>query len=222
MDRLNRSDLLDELLGTYLKIPVAMYWEKATGLPFPDRFENARAEFQGVATAWLNLEQIVCRARNVRFVHGLPPRLLLEDPSVELALGQAELDRWLNRFELPYRLELGAEALVVHTEIAGFPVAKFETRIDVVGGWFVLKPKSASLFGMPGYVSSIFRSYLPIPPLSSESRLSGITHAPGSLRIKFSLDDFEEEVSPGLLIRLRKRFFPVADQISDMLRPNPG
>lgn len=217
MENQKRSDLLDELLGSYLKIPVTLYWEKASGLPFPDRFEGARAEFQGIATAWLNLEQIVCQAQNVRFIHGLPARLALEQPSVELALGQAEVDRWLKRFELPYRLELGADGLVIHAEIAGFPVAKFETRIDVVGGWFVLKPKSASIFGMPSYVSSIFRSYLPIPPLSSESRLEDIVHAEGSIRLKFALDDFEEEVSPGLLTRLRKRFFPIADQISDML-----
>ena len=219
MQNQNRSQLFDELLGSYLKIPVAMFWEKASGLPFPDRFEDTRLEFQGVATAWLNLEQIVWHADEVHFQHGLPARIALQNPAIELVVGQQELDRWLGRFDLPYRLELAADALIVHTEIAGFPVAEFETTLQVVDGWFVLKPKRATFFGMPAYVSSMFRSYLPIPPLSPEARLVGIEHAPGTLSLRFGLDDFEEEVSPGMLDRLRKRFFPIVEQISGFMGP---
>lgn len=210
----NRSDLIDELLSSYLKMPVMMHWEKSGGLPFPDRFENSRVEFQGIATEWLELEKIACVARETRIVHGFPARLMLSDPALEITIGQAALDKWLKRFQLPYRLELGDESLVVHTEIAGFPVAEFETTLEVVGGWFVLKPQRASFFGVPGYVSSIFRTYLPIPPLSRESRLSAIHHAPGTLMLRFSLGDIEEEVTPGVLMRLRRRFFPLVDQLA--------
>ena len=136
----NRSELIDELLRSYLKVPVTMYWERATGLPFPDRFDNARLEFQGVATAWLNLEKFVCRADEVRIRHGLPAKMAMTGPSIELVVGQVELDRWLSRFDLPYRLEFGEDSLIVHTEIAGFPIAEFETSLDVTDGWFVLKP----------------------------------------------------------------------------------
>lgn len=215
----NRSDLIDELLTSYLKIPVLMSWDRASGLPIPDRFENARVEFQGIATSWLELQQIVCDAREVRLVHGLPAKLCLTTPGIEIAIGQNELDRWLSRFQLPYRLELGEEALVVHTEIAGFPIAQFETSIEVEGGWFVLKPKRAALFGVPGYFSSMFRNYLPIPPISSESRLTGVSHAPGLLRLRFEMNDFEEEITPGLLLRLRKKYFPVIDQLSGWVAP---
>lgn len=210
----NRSDLVDELLSSYLKMPVNMRWEKASGMPFPDRFENSRVEFQGIATEWLDLEKIACLARETRIVHGLPARLTLVEPALEITLGQSALDRWLKRFQLPYRIELGADALVVHTEIAGFPVAEFETTIEIVGGWFVLKPQRASFFGLPGYVSSIFRTYLPVPPLSRESRLAAISHAPGSLTLRFALSDIEEEITPGVLQRLRRRFFPVVDQLA--------
>jgi hypothetical protein len=208
----NRSELIDELLSTYLKVPVMFYWDSASGLPFPDRFTNARAEFQGVATDWLDLERIACVAEKATFRHGLPARLKLENPGLEITIGQKALDRWLKRFQLPYRLELGADALVVHTEIAGFPVAEFETAVEIVGGWFVLKPKRTAFFGVPGYVSSIFQTYLPVPPLSRETRLAGIEHAPGTLTLKFALTSFEEEITPGLLLRLRKKFFPMMEQ----------
>lgn len=216
----NRSDLIDELLTTYLKVPVMMKWETASGLPFPDKFTNTRAEFQGIATEWLNLEHIACTAKQTRLQHGLPARLQLLEPGLEIRVGQMALDNWLKRFQLPYRLELGPEALIVHTEIAGFPVAEFETTIEVVGGWFVLKPKRTSFLGVPGYVSSIFQTYLPVPPLSQESRLTGIEHAVGALTLHFALSDFEEEITPGLLLRLRQRFFPMIEQITGFMSPN--
>ena len=68
----DRSDLIDELLSTYLKVPVMLYWEDASGLPFPDQFTNTRAEFQGIATDGLELERIACVAEKARFVHGIP------------------------------------------------------------------------------------------------------------------------------------------------------
>jgi hypothetical protein len=216
----DRSDLIDELLSTYLKVPVMLYWDEASGLPFPDQFSNARAEFQGIATDWLDLERIVCVAGKARFVHGLPAQLRVERPGLEISIGQKALDRWLKRFQLPYRLELGSDALVVHTEIAGFPIAEFETTVEIVGGWFVLKPKRTSIFGVPGYVSSLFQTYLPVPPLSRDTRLAGIEHAAGRLTLKFALSDFEEEITPGLLLRLRKKFFPMVDQISGMMGPS--
>jgi hypothetical protein len=65
----------------------------------------------------------------------------------------------------------------------------------------------------------MFRFYLPMPPLSKETRLAGIDHEPGRLRLRFGIDDFEEEVSPGLLSRLRKRFFPMIEQLSGYFTP---
>ncbi len=219
MNSKQRSDVIDQLVGSYLTVPVLVTWRDASGLPFPDTFTGARLEMQGLATAWFNLEQIVWRAESVRFIPGLPARIELETPQVELVVGQKELDRWLGQFNLPYRLELAEAGLIVHTEIAGFPLAQFETRLEVTGGWFVLEPKRASILGVPSYVSSLFRSYLPMPPLSREARLSSIEHEAGRLRLGFSLDDFEEEVGPGLLLRLRQRFFPIAEQMSSFFGP---
>lgn len=212
------SELIDQLIGSYLTLPVSFLWREARGLPFPDQFINARLELQGLATAWVNLERIIWRAGEVKFVAGFPARIELTDPSIELVIGQAELDRWLSQFRLPYRLELADSGLVVHTELAGFPLASFETALEVVGGWFSLQPKSASIFGVPSYVPTLFKTYLPLPPLSAETKLSQVGHETGKLKLRFAIDDFTEEVTPGMLTRLRKRFFPVFDQLSGLMK----
>ena len=209
MNNFTSSEILDQLVSSYLKLPVRLFWDGGPLTPFSDTFENARLEFDGIATAWLNLQHVVLHAAQVKVIPGLPVGIRVSDPRIEIAVGQAELDRWMKRFEIPFKLELAESGLIVHTEVAGFPVAQFETQLEVVGGWFVLKPRKASFLGMPGYVSSIFRTYLPLPPLSEETRLTSIEHEPGLLKLTFCSDDFEEEITPGLLARLQRRLLPM-------------
>jgi hypothetical protein len=205
------SIVIDQLVSSYFELPVRIHWRKASGLPFPDHFHDARLELSGLATAWMQLEQVVWLADSVRFVAGFPATVAVKGPKVQIAVGKADLDRWLKRFDLPYRLELGHDALIVHTEIAGFPVAELEARLEVVNGWFVLQPKRASVLGMPNYVAALFRTYLPLPPLSGTIRLDAIAHERERLRLTFALDDFEEQVTPGLLARLQKRLIPTLE-----------
>jgi len=214
----NQSEIVDQLISSYLTIPVQLRWRRAFGVPVPDRYEEAELEFAGLATALLPLERVIWRAAEVQLQPTLPVRMTLTGPSLEIVLGQVEVDKWQRRFQLPYRLELAQDGLIVHTELAGFPVAQFETRLEIEGGWFVLQPQRASLFGVPGYVSSLFRTYLPIPPLSRETKLAGIEHEKGRLKLRFALDDFEEEITPGVFGRIRKRFFPVLEQIATLVR----
>jgi hypothetical protein len=211
MKSLDGSILIDQLVSSYFEQPVRVHWEKASGLPFPDRFEGARLEFAGLATAWMDLKQVVWHADKVRFVPGLPARIEVTGPRVEIAVGQDAIDRWLRRFELPYRIELGADALIVHTEIAGFPLAQLEAKLAIVNGWFVLQPKRASILGVPNYVATLFRTYLPLPPLTGSTRLVSIGHEPGLLRLTFALEDFTEDVMPGMLLRVQKRLLPTLD-----------
>ncbi|MEZ5557877.1 MAG: hypothetical protein R3E86_04940 [Pseudomonadales bacterium] len=202
------SNLIDQLVSSYLELPVSIDWQTAKGIPFPTEFEGARLKFGGLSTSWMDLQQVVWCADRVRFVPGLPAHVQVEGPRVEIAVGQAELDRWLKRFELPYRIELADDALIVHTELAGFPIGEFETRLEVVNGWFVLQPKRASILGVPNYVATLFRTYLPIPPLSRSTRLERIDHKRGQLRVTFRLEDFDEAVTPGLLNRLNQCLRP--------------
>jgi len=202
------STVIDHLVSSYFELPVRVSWRRATGIPFPDHFEQASLELSGLATRWLELRQVAWLADSVRFVPGLPASIRVRGPKVQIAVGKAELEGWLQRFDLPYRLELADDALVVHTEIAGFPVAQLEARLEVVNGWFVLQPKRATVLGVPNYVAALFRTYLPLPPLSGTTRLEAIAHERDLLRLTFGLEDFEEQVTPGLLVRLQQRLIP--------------
>ncbi len=211
MPRDYTSNIIAQIVSSYFELPVRVDWKSASGMPFPDRFEDAQLEFSGLATAWMDLKQVVWRAERVRFVPGMPARVVVTGPRVEIAVGKDELTRWLKRFELPYRLELAEDAIIVHTELAGMPVAELEARLEVVGGWFVLQPKRASIMGVPNYVASLFRTYLPLPPLAGNTRLESIDHEPDVLRMTFVLEDFEEQITPGLLPRLQKRLLPTLE-----------
>jgi hypothetical protein len=205
------SSVIDRMVSSYFELPARIHWRKATGVPLPDHYEQARLELSGLATAWMELKQVVWLADSVRFAAGLPATVQVQGPRVQIAIGKTELDRWLKRFDLPYRLELTDDALVVHTEIAGFPLAELEARLEIVNGWFVLQPKRASVLGVPSYVATLFRTYLPLPPLSGNIQLDAIDHEPDLLRLTFRLEDFEEQITPGLLGRLQKRLIPTLE-----------
>jgi len=220
MNTYSGSSVIDQLVSSYFERPVKVHWERASGLPIPDKFEQARLEFAGLATAWMDLKQVVWHAERVRFIPGLPARIEVTGPKVEIAVGQDALDRWIRRFELPYRIELGADALIIHTELAGFPIAQLEARLAVVNGWFVLQPKRASILGVPNYVAALFRTYLPLPPLTGSTKLVAIGHEPELLRLTFALEDFAEDVMPGMLLRVQKRLMPTLDPtLGGLLNP---
>lgn len=202
------SSTIDHLVSSYFELPVRVHWRSARGMPFPDELDEATLELSGLATAWIDLKQVTWHARHVRFTPGMPASIRVTGPRVTIAVGKEELARWLTRFELPYRLELTEDAIVIHTELAGFPVAELEARLDVVGGWFLLEPRRASILGVPNYLASLFRTYLPLPPLAGDTKLESIHHERDLLRLTFALEDFEEQVTPGLLLRLQKRLLP--------------
>jgi len=205
------SNVIDQLVSSYFELPVRIDWRHASGIPFPDSFDNASLTYSGLATAWMDLKQVVWRAKHVRFVPGMPATVRVTGPQVEIAVGKDELARWLKRFELPYRIELAQDAIIVHTELAGLPVAELEARLEVVNGWFVLQPKRASVLGVPNYIAALFRTYLPLPPLADDTRLESIRHEPDVLRLTFALQDFDEQVTPGLLPRLQQRLLPTLE-----------
>jgi hypothetical protein len=203
-----RSDALDQWLSSDLEMPVRISWEGALSDALRGRLDGVSFEIAGVATAWMPLERIIVHADHARFTPGLPARIRVEAPVVQVTVGQRDLDRWQNGFQLPFKLKLGREGLVVNTEIAGLPISEFETTLEVVRGWFVLKPRRASILGVSNQLARLFRAYLPLPPLSPDARLVGIEHATDRLSLHFGISDFEEEVTPGMLSRIRRRVLP--------------
>jgi hypothetical protein len=203
-----RSDAIDQWLSSYLELPVKLSFEGSMGDALRGTFEGVSVEVAGVATAWLPLERIALRAARATLTPGLPAQVAVTGPSVAITVGQRDLDRWQRRFQMPFRLSLAEKGVIVHTEVAGLSLSEFETGLDVVNGWFVLKPQRASILGIPGQLASWLRAYLPLPPISPEARLSGIDHAADRLTLHFSINDFEEKVTPGMLQRLRKRLLP--------------
>jgi hypothetical protein len=205
-----RSDAIDQWLSSYLEMPVKLAFEGSMGDALRGTFEGVSLEVAGVATAWLPLERIALRAARASLTPGLPAVLSVEEPVVSLTVGQRDLDRWQGRFQLPFKLQLGEKGLIVNTEVAGIALSELETRLEVVNGWFVLRPRSVSILGVPSQIARWFRAYLPLPPVSPEARLTGIDHAAGRITLHFSVSDFEEEITPGMLNRLRKRLLPWA------------
>lgn len=183
-------------------------WQGGASEALRGRFRSPSFEVQSVATAWLPLQRIELRARSARLRPGLPARLAVEAPEVSITVGQADLDQWVGRAGLPFRLRLAESGLVVRTALAGVELSEIETSIEVVRGWFLLRPRRARLLGIPSAAASWFRTYLPLPPLSPEARLVGIDHTLGALTLHFGVDGFEEPLTPGLAGRLRRRLMP--------------
>ena len=203
-----RSDILDQLVGTYLKQPVKASWEGGAADLLRGSFDDARLELGGLATAWLPLEGVVLSARRALLKPGVPARIRIEEPSLLVSVGQRDVTTWMERFQLPFELHLTERGLLARAKIAGFPLGEIEARLEVVGGWFVLQPQRASLLGVPNYAAWLFRTYLPLPPLAAGSKLEEIGHEEGRIRLRFEIDTFEEELTPGLLGRLRRRVLP--------------
>ena len=203
-----RSDLLDELFSRAFERPVQLSWEGGVADSLRGCFPGLSLEVGGAATAWLRLERIRMQARRARLTPGLPGRLAVEAPELSVTVGQRDVDRWARRFRLPFQVRLTESGLLVDAQVAGLAVGELETTLEVVGGWFVLQPRHARLLGLPAGLARWFRTYLPLPPLSPGSRLVGVDHAPEELTLHLGLDGFEEDLTPGLAGRLRRRLLP--------------
>jgi hypothetical protein len=203
-----RSEAIDQWLSSYLELPVKLAWEGGVSDVLRGELDGVHFEVAGVATAWMPIERIAVHADKAQFKPGLPARIKVEAPVVQVTIGQRDLDRWQGGFQLPFKMELAEKGIVVHTEVAGLAISEFETTLEVLRGWFVLKPRRASILGVSCQVARLFRAYLPLPPLSPDARLVGIEHAKGRLSLHFGISDFEEEVTPGMLSRIRRRVLP--------------
>ena len=209
-----RSDAIDQLISAYLKLPARMSWRGALGDSVRGIFEGARLELTGVAVLALPFDRMVFEADRFQFTPGLPARIEASGTRVEVSIDQRQIDRWLRRGRAPFQLRLTSEAIEFRMDLAGFPLSRAQTELAIQGGWFTLKPRRAEFLGLQSRFASLFRAYLPLPRVTPETRITAIRHAPGSLGIQLTLDDFEEEVTMGLVQRVQARLVPFADRSS--------
>lgn len=203
-----RSDAIDHLLSSYLRQPARVSWDGAIGDSMRGIFEGGRLELAGVAIMALPFDRIVFETERFQIHPGMPAQIQVTRPRVEISIHQKQLDRWLKRARAPFSLELTKKAIDFRMEVAGYEVTRAETELAISGGWFILKPRTAEFMGLRSRLASLFRGYLPIPRLAPQTRISAIRHAKGAIRFELALDDFEEEITPGLVDRLQSRYLP--------------
>jgi hypothetical protein len=203
------SDAIDELISTYLAMPARVSWKGALGDSVRGTFVGGRLELAGVAVLALPCQRLVLESERFQFTPGLPARIQAVGPRIEMTIEQAQIDRWLARAKAPFRLALHETGVELAVDVAGFAVTRAMAELCIDRGWFVLRPRRASFLGLDNRLASLFRAYFPMPRLAPETRLSGIRHEQGALVLEFRLDDFEEELRPGLAQRLQQRFLPL-------------
>jgi len=205
-----RSDALDELISSYLKMPAKVSWDGALADSIRGVFEGVRIELAGLAILALPFDQMVFRADRFQFTPGIPARIEAVRPKIEVSIDQRQFDLWLRRARVPFELRLIEDAIEFRMGVGGFPLTRTKTELGIQRGWFVLRPKRIEVFGVRARLVSVFRTYLPLPRLAPQTRLTGIEHAEGTLRFELSLDDFVDVITPGLIERLQGRFLPFA------------
>ena len=205
-----RSDAIDELLSNYFKMPAKVSWESALADSVRGVFEGPRLELAGLAILALPFDRIVFRADRFQFTPGIPARFEAVLPRIEVSIDQRQIDRWLHRAHAPFKLRLVEGAIEFLMDVGGFPITRTETELRVQRGWFVFRPKRAEFLGVRTRLVSLFRTYLPLPRLAAQTRLTGIKHFEGTLQLELSFDDFADVITPGLIERLQKRFLPFA------------
>ena len=204
-----RSEAIDTLISTYLAMPARVSWQGALGDSVRGTFVGGRLELAGLAVLALPCQRLVLESERFQFTPGLPARIHAIGPRIEMTIEQAQIDRWLERLNAPIRLALNESGVEVALDVAGRAITRAEAELCIDRGWFVLRPRRATFLGIENRLATLFRTFFPMPRLAPETRLAGIRHAAGALVLAFELDDFEEELRPGIAQRLQQRFLPM-------------
>ncbi len=205
-----RSDAIDQLLSRYFELPARVSWRGALADSARGTFDEGRLELSGVAVWALPFDRLVLESDRFQFMPGIPARIAAYSPRISISIDQRQLDRWLARARAPFSLQLAEHAVEFRAQLAGLPLIRTETELRIDRGWVVLQPRQAEFLGIRNRLATLFRTSLPIPRLAPQTRLEAVDHEHGALRMTLSLEDFEEQITPGMIDRLRDRFIPFA------------
>ncbi len=205
-----RSDAIDRLLSTFLKQPAKVSWEGALGDSVRGVFEGGRIELAGVSIMALPFDRLVFESDRFQLTPGIPAGIEVIGPRVEVSIHQQQIDRWLKQARAPFALVLKDTGIEFQMDLRGFKISRVLTTLEIRRGWVILKPRHAEILGLRNRLATLFRTYLPLPRLAPQTRLTAIRHVKDAIRIELTLDDFEDEITPGLVDRLQTRFLPFA------------
>jgi hypothetical protein len=103
---------------------------------------------------------------------------------------------------------LTKEGINVKTSVRGFSISEVATEVAVSGHFLTLRPKRASIVGLPAPVVGMLRGFLPLPPLPRGARLSKVDHETEKVTAWFALDDIDQPLTPAIARRLRPSLLP--------------
>jgi hypothetical protein len=200
--------LLDGTLSRVARRPVKVRAKVSPVAAMLGSIDVIVFELGELEMAGLEVERIVVHAENVRIQPGFPPRLRTGKIGFKATVGQQAIDRWTKRTHLPVRLQLTEEGIIVKTSVRGFSISEVATEVAVSGHFLTLRPRRASIVGLPTPVVGMLRGFLPLPPLPRGARLSKVDHEDQTVTAWFALDDIDQPLTPAIARRLRPSLLP--------------
>ena len=200
--------LLDGTLSRVARRPVKVRAKVSPVAAMLGSIDVIVFELGELEMAGLEVERIVVRAENVRIQPGFPPRLRTGKIGFKATVAQDAIDHWTQRTHLPVRLHLTEEGIIVKTSVRGFSISEVATEVAVSGHFLTLRPKRASIVGLPAPVVGMLRGFLPLPPLPRGARLSKVDHEAEKVTAWFALDDIDQPLTPAIARRLRPSLLP--------------
>jgi hypothetical protein len=200
--------LLDGTLSRVARRPVKVRAKVSPVAAMLGSIDVIVFELGELEMAGLEVERIVVRAENVRIQPGFPPRLRTGRIGFKATVGQEAVDQWTKRTHLPVRMLLTVEGIIVKTSVRGFSITEVATEVAVSGHFLTLRPKRASIVGLPTPVVGMLRGFLPLPPLPRGARLSRVDHETEKVTAWFELDDIDQPLTPAIARRLRPSLLP--------------
>ncbi len=166
--------------------------------------DMVKLELPAYAVAGLVVDRFVIRAERLRVQPGLPPVLVASPVGLKVVVTQANVDRWTRNLRLPFRLRLTDDGVVTTAGFGGIRMTELVTMPAIVGGFLQLRPLRASLLGVPAPLVRFLRGYLPLPPLPRHATLDAVEPGDGELTLSFSIERFEQPLTPDVADRLRR------------------
>jgi hypothetical protein len=201
-------DVLDGTLSRLARRPAKIRMRSSPRSALAGRLDVLVIDLGELELAGLEIERLVVHAERTRVQPGFPPRLRAGPLGFKVTIVQSAIDRWTKRVHLPVRLRLTDEGVIARASVRGFALSEVATELVASGPFVTLRPKRASMLGLPAPVVGMFRGYLPLPPLPLGARVARVDHGDGSLTAWFTLDDVDEPLTPAIARRLRRRLRP--------------